>query len=203
MVERSCGDSHVEEPCIGRSSFDEFFPSRSLKKDNLRVRERVRSVKDTRREAALAGMGGLSSTASSDLTVSGLLILSSSDSGSCIRGNAGSGLRTRATAGSGLRICAISGLRARTVDGSGLLARTSGSGLRTCTTGRGLLARLTSSTLFDGMARSIRCNGASPRLGSLGDPAGFDRAYCCGTAGRAFLSGAYGKGLFGDLGGVI
>ena len=70
----------MAEPCIGRSSFDEFFPSWSLK-DNLRARERVRSEKDIRREIDLAGMGGLSSMASSKMTGSGLLILS--DFNSC------------------------------------------------------------------------------------------------------------------------
>ncbi len=69
----------MAEPCIGRASFDEFFSSWSLK-DNLRVRERVRSVKDIRREIDLAGTGGLLSTASFKMTVSGLLTLSDFDS---------------------------------------------------------------------------------------------------------------------------
>lgn len=124
MAERSCGDSQVEEPCIGRSSFDGFFPSWSLNNDNLRVSERVRSVKEIRRESDLAGMSGLLSAASSDLVVSGLLAPSSSGtgSGSCFRDKRGSGPRTRATTGSGLRVRAItgSGLRSRTVDGSEL-----------------------------------------------------------------------------------
>lgn len=128
MPERSCGDSQVEEPCIGRSSFDEFFPSWSLKNDNLRVSERVRSVKEIRRESDLAGMGGVLSAASSDLAVSGLLVPSSSaiGSGSCFRDRRGSGLRTRATTGSGLRTRATtgSGLRVRAITGSGLRSRT-------------------------------------------------------------------------------
>ena len=144
----------MEEPCNGRSSFDEFFSLWSLKKDSLRVSERVRSVKDTRREDDLAGMGGVPSAASSDPAVSGLLILSGSDC--CGRNDPGCGLRARTTASSGLRFRAIagSGPIACTIDGSELCARASGSGLCACMTGWGLLARLTSSTLFEGMARS-------------------------------------------------